>query len=104
MENKVSVKARFTSSTTKGSTVLQFELDSDCKNDGTAGKLLSMVRHIVTLDITDEQMMLDLDDAEEQADGQMEAFSDEGVDAEEQDPVILELPDCCVEEVSDEEA
>lgn len=92
MENTVSVKARFTSSTTKGSTVLQFELDSDCKNDGTAGKLLAMVRHMVTLEITDEQMMLNLD-ADEQAD-----------EAEQIVPVILELPESYVEEVEDEEA
>lgn len=105
MENKVSVKARFTSSTTKGSTVLQFELDSDCKNDGTAGKLLSMVRHIVTLDITDEQMVLDLEDGTEELDGQTEMFEEEEPEVEEEfAPIVLELPEAVAEDEFEEES
>lgn len=73
MENTVHVRAQLTSCNIKNGVVLQFELESDSKD--ALPQIAMMTRHFVELDITDEQMAMDIDD--EPVDGQMQADLDE---------------------------
>lgn len=73
MQNNVHVRAQLTSCNIKNGVVLQFELESDSRD--ALPQIAMMTRHFVELDITDEQMAMDIDD--EPVDGQMQADLDE---------------------------
>lgn len=73
MQNTAHVRAQLTSCNIKNGVVLQFELESDSKD--ALPQIAMMTRHFVELDITDEQMAMDIDD--ESVDGQMQADLDE---------------------------
>ena len=73
MENTTHVRAQLVSVAIKNGIVLQFELESDSKD--ALPKIAMMARHFVELDITDEQMALDI--KEGPVDGQLEADFDE---------------------------
>lgn len=73
MQNTAHVRAQLTSCNIKNGVVLQFELESDSKD--ALPQIAMMTRHFVELDITDEQMVMDIDD--EPVDGQMQADLDE---------------------------
>lgn len=73
MQNTAHVRAQLTSCNIKNGVVLQFELESDSKD--ALPQIAMMTRHFVELDITDEQMAMDIDD--EPVDGQMQADLDE---------------------------
>lgn len=73
MQNTAHVRAQLTSCNIKNGVVLQFELESDSKD--ALPQIAMMTRHFVELDITDEQMAMDIED--EPVDGQMQADLDE---------------------------
>lgn len=76
MQNTAHVRAQLTSCNIKNGVVLQFELESDSKD--ALPQIAMMTRHFVELDITDEQMAMDIED--EPVDGQMQADLDEPED------------------------
>lgn len=80
MQNTAHVRAQLTSCNIKNGVVLQFELESDSKD--ALPQIAMMTRHFVELDITDEQMVMDIED--EPVDGQMQADLDE---PEDEDPI-----------------
>lgn len=55
--------------------------------------------------ITDEQMVLDLEDGTEELDGQTEMFEEEEPEVEEEfAPIVLELPEAVAEDEFEEES
>lgn len=76
MQNTAHVRAQLVSCNIKNGVVLQFELESDSKD--ALPQIAMMTRHFVELDITDEQMAMDIED--EPVDGQMQADLDETED------------------------
>lgn len=76
MQNTAHVRAQLVSCNIKNGVVLQFELESDSKD--ALPQIAMMTRHFVELDITDEQMVMDIED--EPVDGQMQADLDEPED------------------------
>lgn len=105
MENTVHVRAQLTSCSIKNGVVLQFELESDSKD--ALPMIAMMTRHFVELDITDEQMALDIEEGP--VDGQMEADFDEpdletDIDRAEAFHDPYELPEAIIiEEAGDED-
>ena len=80
MQNTAHVRAQLVSCNIKNGVVLQFELESDSKD--ALPQIAMMTRHFVELDITDEQMVMDIED--EPVDGQMQADLDEPEDEAEE--------------------
>lgn len=108
MENTVHVRAQLTSCSIKNGVVLQFELESDSKD--ALPMIAMMTRHFVELDITDEQMALDIDEGP--VDGQLEADFDEPEDELDLEADIdrseafrdpYELPEAIIIEEADDE-
>lgn len=77
MQNTAHVRAQLTSCNIKNGVVLQFELESDSKD--ALPQIAMMTRHFVELDITDEQMVMDIED-DAPVDGQIQADLDEPED------------------------
>lgn len=91
MENTAHVRAQLTSVAIKNGIVLQFELESDSKD--ALPQIAMMARHFVTLDITDDQMAMDLDEPDEgPVDGQLEADFEEPVEEPGWEPYELPEP------------
>ena len=90
MENTVHVRAQLTSCSIKNGVVLQFELESDSKD--ALPMIAMMTRHFVELDITDEQMALDIEE-DEPVDGQMQADLDGPEDEPEEPEADLDEPE-----------
>lgn len=90
MQNTAHVRAQLVSCNIKNGVVLQFELESDSKD--ALPQIAMMTRHFVELDITDEQMVMDIED-DAPVDGQIQADLDEPEEESEEPEADLDEPE-----------